>query len=338
MFTTGELRMVARRTVRPPGLPMDNALIVGVARNLTIVFAPWRQEAYLQCGYFSLVSLTSIAALLIYQRRQRGIAQMAAEREAAIAQTDNERARLRTVLMTIPDLVWLKDLHGVYLNCNPPFERLFGAAAADIVGKTDYDFVDQEMADFMRGKDRDAVAAGKATAYNLWITFANDSHRAYLETINTPMIDADGKIVGVLGISRDMTDHYRLEEELRHSEARLRDISRIDPLTGLLNRRAFTETVESEFRRSNRFGSPASLLMIDIDNFKQINDSHGHEAGDRALVLLADSLQSLARATDFPARYGGEEFVVLLTETELAGSVETAPVVGRDPPRRSRPV
>jgi PAS domain S-box-containing protein len=127
-------------------------------------------------------------------------------------------ARLRTLVQTIPDLIWLKDPEGVYLACNAMFERFFGAKEADIVGKTDYDFVDRELADFFRDHDRKAVAAGKPSSNEEWITFADDGHRALLNTIKTPMFDAEGRLIGVLGIGRDITESHKLEEQLRHAQ------------------------------------------------------------------------------------------------------------------------
>ena len=126
-----------------------------------------------------------------------------------------ERAHLKTLLATIPDLVWLKDRDGVYLLCNPEFERFFGAAEAQIVGRTDYDFVDRQLADFFRQKDRDAMAAGKPSVNDEWVTFACDGHKALLETIKTPMLDSLGRLTGVLGIARDITSRMQTEATLK---------------------------------------------------------------------------------------------------------------------------
>ena len=126
-----------------------------------------------------------------------------------------ERAHLQTLLATIPDLVWLKDVKGVYLSCNPEFGRFFGASEAQIVGKTDYDFVDTQLADFFRQKDREAMAAGIPTTNDEWVTYASDGHRALLETTKTPMFSAAGQLIGVLGIARDITARVRTETTLK---------------------------------------------------------------------------------------------------------------------------
>ena len=144
------------------------------------------------------------------------------DRKRAEEALSNSEGRLHALVQTIPDLIWLKDKDGVYLSCNPMFERFFGAREADIVGKTDYDFVDRELADFFREHDRKAMAAGKPTRNEEWITFADDGHRALLDTIKTPMYDARGTLIGVLGIGRDITERKRAEDMLRIGEERYR--------------------------------------------------------------------------------------------------------------------
>ncbi|MBF0559454.1 MAG: PAS domain S-box protein [Nitrospirae bacterium] len=133
-------------------------------------------------------------------------------------------ARLRTLLQTLPDLIWLKDPDGVYLSCNLMFERLYGAKEADIVGKTDYDFVDRDLADFFREHDRKAMVAGKPSSNEEWITFADDGHRAMVHTVKTPMYDDVGKLIGVLGIAHDITVRKKAEDEVRQGEAKYRHV------------------------------------------------------------------------------------------------------------------
>jgi len=137
-----------------------------------------------------------------------------AEQEKATTALRNSEAHLLTLLQTIPDLIWLKDKDGVYLSCNKMFERFFGAKEEDIIGKTDYDFVDPELADFFLENDQKAIAAGKPTSNEEWITFADGGHHAFLETIKTPMFDSKGTFIGVLGIGRDLTERKKAVEEL----------------------------------------------------------------------------------------------------------------------------
>jgi PAS domain S-box-containing protein len=150
--------------------------------------------------------------------------QAAADRRRGLARADqlerrigNRTAELRTLIDSLPDLVWLKDRDGVYRECNRRFERFFGAPRERIIGKTDYDFVDRGLADFFREKDRRALEAGGPTVNEEEVTFGDDGHRELLETIKTPVVGADGEVLGVLGIGRDITDRKKAEEKLLRS-------------------------------------------------------------------------------------------------------------------------
>jgi two-component system cell cycle response regulator len=98
----------------------------------------------------------------------------------------------------------------------------------------------------------------------------------------------------------------------------------IDSLTGLFNRRAFEKKVGEEFERSKRYEHPLSLIMLDIDNFKKINDTYGHHGGDAALVKISEILRDKSRRSDFPSRFGGEEFVLVLPETDQDSAIQVA--------------
>ncbi|MBI4958327.1 MAG: PAS domain S-box protein [Desulfovibrio sp.] len=131
---------------------------------------------------------------------------------------------LRTVLNTIPDLIWLKDPQGVYLTCNETFERFFGAKRDAIVGKTDYDFVDKQLADFFRQNDQLAIEADCPRKNEETLTFHDDLYTGQFETLKAPMKDSSGKLLGVLGIARDVTESRRIQDQLRLSERDLKAV------------------------------------------------------------------------------------------------------------------
>ena len=142
---------------------------------------------------------------------------------------ERERGFLKTLVQTIPDLIWLKDPQGVYLACNPRFEQLYGKPEAEIVGKTDYEFVDRETADFFRANDLSAVAAGHSRRNEERLEFADGSPGGLFETTKTPMLAADGSLIGVLGIAHDITAMRAYENALNEASERRRqmmDISR----------------------------------------------------------------------------------------------------------------
>jgi diguanylate cyclase (GGDEF)-like protein len=104
----------------------------------------------------------------------------------------------------------------------------------------------------------------------------------------------------------------------------LRRLATTDPLTGAFNRRHYMDLMTREQRRADRYGTVYSVLMIDIDHFKRVNDTYGHQVGDQAIQAMADACKKLMRPTDIVARYGGEEFIITLTHTEEPGAVKVA--------------
>ncbi len=150
------------------------------------------------------------------------------EHKRAEERLRENQSRFRTLLDTIPDLIWLKDADGVYLACNATFGRFFGATETDIVGKTDYDFVGKELADFFRDHDRKAMAADGPSSNEEWVTFADDGHSALLYTTKIPMYEAGGSLLGVLGVGRDITDLKHAQEEKIKLESQLQQAQKME--------------------------------------------------------------------------------------------------------------
>ncbi|MET0051650.1 MAG: PAS domain S-box protein [Candidatus Thiodiazotropha sp.] len=138
----------------------------------------------------------------------------------ALADLNRERGFLKSLIQNLPDMIWLKDTQGVYLACNPAFEAFFGASESEILGKTDYDFVSRDEADFFRANDQNALSNDAPTVNEEWITYASDGHRALLETTKTPMMGKEGEILGVLGIGHDITERKLAEQAILESSQR----------------------------------------------------------------------------------------------------------------------
>jgi two-component system, cell cycle response regulator len=116
----------------------------------------------------------------------------------------------------------------------------------------------------------------------------------------------------------------KLQDELKRATEHFRDLSNTDPLTNLYNRRFLAEILENELQRARRLHSIISLLIVDIDHFKKVNDIYGHQMGDKVLVSVAETLREGLRTYDIASRYGGEEFVLVLPGTQLTGGLEVA--------------
>ncbi len=140
-----------------------------------------------------------------------------------------EESFLRTLINTVPDLIWLKNPEGVYLACNVRFERFFGHKEQDIIGKTDYDFVSHEQAEFFRKNDRIAMKNDGATSNEEWLTFAQDGYHGLFETVKTPMRDHRGRLIGVLGVARDISERQVMFERLEQSEREFRSLAETSP-------------------------------------------------------------------------------------------------------------
>lgn len=130
----------------------------------------------------------------------------------------NERSFLKTLIQAIPDLVWLKDPNGIYLACNNRFEDFFGAKESDIVGKSDYDFIEKSLADFFHEHDKKVMQSGKANVNEEEVPFAIDGHKEILHTTKVPIYDVNKNLIGVLGVGRDITQLKLAQKEIESKE------------------------------------------------------------------------------------------------------------------------
>lgn len=200
------------------------------------------------------------------RRLKKGLSSLGLDHSEADDALRQARVFQRTLTQNIPDLIWMKDPHGVYLNCNHAFERLYGATEAVIVGKTDYDFVSRDMADFSRQRDRLAAEAGKPLCNEEWLTFA-DGTKGYFETVKTPVFDTDGTLLGVLGVARDITARHQAEQALRKSQRSMATILDNLPLMAWMkDREGHFLAVNLLFATACGHASPQDLVgKTDLD-------------------------------------------------------------------------
>ena len=383
----------------------------------------------------------------------------------------------KNILSTLPDITWLKDTNGVFIFCNPEFERIFQAKESDIVGKTDYDLFDKELADSFRQLDRNVIETEKSIVNHEWVTKAGDGCQVLYETTKTPLKNTSGKTIGVLGIGHDITKRHEAERftqkytkvlkmiatgvkaskiydeialmyearhpgmrcslleledgrllhggapsmpkeycdavhELKngpevgscgtstylgvrtlvedidtdpkwaaikhlalphgmrscwsepiknssgkvlgafgmyydypglpndeesedllsaarlagivmgreHAQKRIKMLAYTDELTQVSNRRYFFDIAQNIILMTAREKKSLSLLMLDIDYFKNVNDTYGHQIGDFILISFVQEVKKIMRKSDMFARVGGEEFAILLNDTSIEGA------------------
>jgi PAS domain S-box-containing protein len=133
-------------------------------------------------------------------------------------------SRHRTLIDTMPDLVWLKDADGTYLSCNKTFQRLYGVEESRLVGKKDCDFTSKEIADSFRMHDQKAMESKGSTVNEEYLTFAENGYHGLFETIKTAMHDEDGNLIGVLGVARDISERVKSENRIKESERKFRTL------------------------------------------------------------------------------------------------------------------
>lgn len=240
---------------------------------------------------------------------------------------------LQKVLDTIPQTVFWKDRNLRYLGCNQLFAENAGKSCPEeLIGLNDFDLPwDREEAEFYRSCDLRVIDSSEAEIGIIESQINADGKLTWLETNKAPLHDDTGEVIGVLGTYQDITRLKQAEEILqrnneeleRRVSERTRELKFVadhDGLTGLANRGHFVQ------RLNELLGSPGNekiaLMFIDLDNFKPINDSDGHEAGDQLLVQVSRILQTTLGPRDFAGRFGGDEFLVLMRDMKYQHELE----------------
>ncbi len=225
---------------------------------------------------------------------------------------------LTAMLNSIPDIAWLKDRDGRFIMVNEPFSMASGKRPELLIGKTDFDAWPRWLAERYVADDQAVMLSRETKRVEEPLAVKHGPER-WIETIKTCIVNERDEVVGTAGISRDITDRKRMEEEIRH-------MAQHDSLTGLPNRRMFIDILNLEIAQARRHESKLAVLFLDLDRFKDVNDTLGHEAGDRLLKVVAFRLRRAIRESDTVARIGGDEFNVVLSDL---GRAEDASAIAR---------
>jgi diguanylate cyclase (GGDEF)-like protein/PAS domain S-box-containing protein len=232
--------------------------------------------------------------------------------------------KYRMILENIEDGYYEVDLAGNYTFYNNSLSKMFGYSRKELIGVNYRKYVDPIDEKKVFKEFNKVFTSGKPAKAFDWAIIKKDGTTCHIDTSISLITDSNNNVIGFQGIVRDITEKKQAEQALKESEERYRELSIIDDLTQLYNSRHFYNQLKMEIDRVNRYEESMSLILLDIDNFKDFNDTYGHIEGDQVLMRLGQVITRCLRSTDSAYRYGGEEFMILLPVTLCADGVVTA--------------
>ena len=211
---------------------------------------------------------------------------------------------MQAVINAAPTPIFYKDAEGLYLGCNEAFEKYIGLKREQLIGKSVFELFDHDLAKVYFEADKALFDKKGTQIYEAKVAYADGSihdvmfHKAYFQA-------SDAGIEGIVGSILDITERKKAEKSLEQ-------LALTDSLTGLDNRYSLMNNLENSLLRQKRENFRLAFLMLDLDGFKQINDSYGHPIGDALLIAVGKKLKALFRESDIIARVGGDEFSIIL--------------------------
>ena len=282
----------------------------GTAIALAIVAVQALSGAVRGTGFFANdIAATHLANYWFYMAALSMVGMALAthftERKQAEDALRESEELLRSITDNASTVIFLKDVAGRYLHVNRQYEKLFHVPNATVQGKTDHDIFPRDMADAFIRNDQMVIQSGQPLEVEECIPHDDGIH-TYI-SVRFPLRNASGGIYAVCGIATDITEHKRAKEEIEN-------LAFYDPLTHLPNRQLLLDRLKQALASSARSGREGALLFIELDNFKTLNDTLGHDIGDLLLQQVAQRLESCIREGDTVARLSGDEFVVMLED------------------------
>lgn len=214
--------------------------------------------------------------------------------------------RYRLIAQNMSDLVSVWDVNGRVRYASPSHEQVLGIKTSELEGNIAFDFIYQEDVPHARSKFMDMLNFRKNDVIEFRYEHVNGS-LIWIEAKGTLIADDNGHPLHILIVARDITERRLFEEKLNY-------MAYYDSLTGIANRRLFQEKLEQSLKEAKRYQRKLAIMYMDLDKFKYINDTFGHDVGDELLKQFAKRVQSCLRESDTFARLGGDEFTIILNE------------------------
>ncbi len=232
---------------------------------------------------------------------------------------------VQTIMDNSVDTIYFKDRESRFLlNSKAHAQQLNEECPECMIGKSDFDYFPSEFALKAYEDELKIIESGIPILDNLEVWEENGQPMRWFVSYKYPLYDHDNNIIGTWGISREVTKLKQVEEQLKNTIAelavvnkKLKRLSTKDQLSELYNRHHFNDIIKIQHENSIRHNLHFSLLIIDINDFKEINDSFGHIIGDDVITLFAQRLRSVVRVSDYLFRIGGDEFAVILSNSSI---------------------
>jgi diguanylate cyclase (GGDEF)-like protein/PAS domain S-box-containing protein len=286
-----------------------SAMLLGIVITLRFVSFPLARDRSVSSAISNLMgSLIGVFTLIVV-----GLVVL---KSLADQRFQVDRDLLEAFLEHIPDNVFFKDRESRFMRISRAMADYFGLAdPAEAVGKTDSDVFSSEHAHKALADEQEILRTGQAKSGEEKETWP-DGHETWVLTTKVPLKDRHGQIIGTMGIAHNISDR-------KQAEVRVQYMALHDSLTGLPNRVLLEDRLTQAIAFARRNQKSVAVLMLDLDRFKNVNDSFGHYVGDRLLEAVSVRLQAALRECDIVARLGGDEFVIGLSMVESNRDVET---------------
>ena len=243
-----------------------------------------------------------------------GVGRNITQRKLAEKEWRAERALFRAMIDQVPDYLFVKDADSRFVIVNRAVAADLGLQPDQLMGKTDFELHGRELAAKFFADEQKVISTGEALLDIEEYVVDPSGKKQWLSTSKVPLRNDQNVVIGIVGVSRNVSDR-------KHAEDQIRFMALHDVLTGLPNRSLLMDRLTQALLQADRSHSRATVIFIDLDNFKLVNDSLGHNAGDLLLKVVAERMVGCVRATDTVARLGGDEFVILLTDQDTSSAI-----------------